>query len=62
MEAKKNVIDRRQIHLEKVMRPDYIPFLGGRPKRTTIISNDDILNLAILLNTTDSVETLIKSL
>lgn len=61
MEAKK-VIDRRQIHLEKVMSPDYIPFLGGRPKRTTIISNDDIMDLAIMLNTADSVETFIKNL
>jgi hypothetical protein len=62
MEAKKNVIDRRQIHLEKVMRPDYIPFLGGRPKRTAIINNDDIINLAIMLNTTDSVEMFFKNL
>jgi hypothetical protein len=62
MEAKKNVIDRRQIHLEKIMRPDYISFLGGRPKRTIIINNDDIMNLAIMLNTTDSVETFIKNL
>jgi hypothetical protein len=62
MEAKKNVIDRRQIHLEKIMRPDYIPFLGGRPKRTIIINNEDIMNLSIMLNTTDSVETFIKNL
>jgi hypothetical protein len=62
MEAKKNVIDRRQIHLEKVMRPDYIPFLGGRPKRAVIINSDDILNLAIMLNTTDAVEAFIKNL
>ena len=61
MEAKK-VIDRRHIHLEKVMSPDYIPFLGGRPKRTATISNDDIMDLAIMLNTTDSVETFIKNL
>ena len=61
MEAKR-VIDRRQIHLEKVMSPDYIPFLGGRPKRSTTISNDDIMDLAIILNTTDSVETFIKNL
>lgn len=62
MEAKKNVIDRRQIHLEKIMRPDYIPFLGGRPKRTMIINHEDIMNLAIMLNTSDSVETFIKNL
>jgi hypothetical protein len=47
---------------KKVMRPDYIPFLGGRPKRTAIINNDDIINLAIMLNTTDSVEMFFKNL
>ena len=31
------------------MRPDYIPFLGGRPKRETIISKDEITNLSIML-------------
>lgn len=62
MEAKKKVIDRRQIHLEKVMRPDYIPFLGGRPRRSTIINNDEIMNLAIMLNTTDSVESFLKNM
>ena len=61
MESKK-VIDRRQIKLEKVMRPDYIPFLGGRPQRTTVITSDDMIDLAIILNTTDSVEMLIKNL
>lgn len=32
-----------------------IPILSGRPDRDTIISIDDIMNLVILLNTTDSV-------
>jgi hypothetical protein len=61
MEAKK-VIDRRQIHLEKVMRPDYIPFLGGRPKRTVVINGDDIMNLKIALHTYDSVESFLKNM
>jgi hypothetical protein len=52
----KNVIDKRQIRLEEVMKPDYIPFLGGRPDRVTIISPDDIMNLKINLNTIQSVE------
>jgi hypothetical protein len=43
MESKR-VIDRRKIRLEKVMRPDYIPFMGGRPDRKTVISMDDIVN------------------
>jgi hypothetical protein len=61
MEAKK-VIDRRKIDLEKVMSPDYIPFLGGRPDRAKVINNDDIVDLSIMLNTTDSVETFLKNL
>ena len=32
-----------------------IPFLSGRPERTTIISEDEILNLRINLNITKSV-------
>jgi hypothetical protein len=59
MENKK-IIDKRQIRLEEVMKPDYIPFLGGRPDKETVIRLDDILNLKIILNTTDSVEELIK--
>lgn len=59
MENKK-IIDKRQIRLEEVMKPDYIPFLGGRPKRITVISLDDIVNLKINLNTIKSVEEFIK--
>ena len=55
MENKK-IIDKRQIRLEEVMKPDYIPFLGGRPERLTVIRTDDIVDLKINLNTTDSVE------
>jgi hypothetical protein len=55
MENKK-IIDKRQIRLEEVMKPDYIPFLGGRPERLTVIRMDDIVNLKINLNTTESVE------
>jgi len=56
------VIDRRQIRLEKVMGPDFIPFLGGRPERIGIISADDIVNLKIMLNTSASVQDLIANL
>jgi hypothetical protein len=55
MENKK-IIDKRQIRLEEVMKPDYIPFLGGRPERAMVIRADDIVNLKINLNTTESVE------
>jgi hypothetical protein len=55
MENKK-IIDKRQIRLEEVMKPDYIPYLGGRPDRHTVIREDDVVNLKINLNTTASVE------
>jgi len=60
MENKK-IIDKRQIRLEEVMKPDYIPFMGGRPERATVIRMDDIMNLKINLNTTESVEEFIKN-
>lgn len=56
MEGNKKIIDRRIIKLEEINKKDYIPFLGGRPKRNNIITKDEILDLKILLNTTKSVE------
>jgi hypothetical protein len=53
---KRNVVDKRSVKLEDVLKKDYIPFLGGRPKRETIISHEDIMNLEITLNTCASVE------
>jgi len=44
------------------MKPDYIPFMGGRPERSTVISADDTLNLVILLNTTTTAEAFINKL
>jgi hypothetical protein len=58
---RKKVIDKRSIHLENVLRPDYIPFLSGRPNRETVIGKDDMMNLAIVLNTTNTIEEFIKS-
>jgi hypothetical protein len=61
MEAeKKRIIDKRNIRLEEVMKADYIPFLGGRPQRSTVIGWDDIVDLKINLNTCTSVEEFIK--
>lgn len=37
-------------------------FSEGRPDRDTIITNDDILNLKILLNTEEDLEKLISLL
>lgn len=53
---KRNVIDRRAVRLEKVLSKDFIPFLGGRPDRATVISNEDITNLAIAINTAASLD------
>lgn len=33
-----------------------IPFMGGRPKRDTVINSDDIINLVIACNTCSSVD------
>ncbi len=52
----RNVIDKRSVRLEDVLRPDYIPFLGGRPKRETVIGKEDIMNVVIALNTSATVE------
>lgn len=59
---KAKVIDKRQIRLEDVTSSDYIPFLGGRPERTIVINKDDAMNIAILVNTTGSVEEFLEKL
>ncbi|MBN1759078.1 MAG: hypothetical protein JW863_12210 [Chitinispirillaceae bacterium] len=59
---KPTIIDKRSLHLEDITKADFIPFLGGRPKRTFIITPDDIINLRILLNTTLSVTEFIKKM
>jgi hypothetical protein len=40
----------------------HIPFLEGRPRRATPIDRDDVLNLEIALNTSKTVEELLKNL
>jgi hypothetical protein len=59
---KKKVKDKRSIKLENVLRADYIPFLSGRPERDTVIGNEDLMNLEILLNTKNTVEELLGGL
>jgi hypothetical protein len=59
---KKKVVDKRSIKLENILKPDYIPFLSGRPDRETVIGKDDMINLAIILNMTNTVEAVIKSI
>jgi len=53
---KSKVRDRRVVKIESVLRPDFIPFKGGKPARNTAIGNEDILNLRIALNTAESLE------
>jgi len=53
---RKRVVDKRSIKLEDILKPDYIPFLSGRPERETVINADDLMNLEIVMNTTNSVE------
>ncbi|HEX2957234.1 MAG TPA: hypothetical protein VHO70_10395 [Chitinispirillaceae bacterium] len=56
----KNVVDKRSIKLEDVLKPDYIPFLAGRPSREKVIGADDLINLKINLNTCNTVEEFLK--
>jgi len=59
---KKKVVDKRSIKLEHVLSSDYIPFMSGRPERETVIGKDDMMNLEIALNTSETVEELLKQL
>ena len=54
---------------DKVLRTDsstvswigkFIPFMGGRPRRDTIITDDDIMNLIIACNTCSTLEEFFK--
>lgn len=56
MSTKRYVNDKRNVRLEEVSRDDYIPFLGGRPLRESSISEDDVINLIITLNTARSMD------
>jgi hypothetical protein len=59
---RKRVVDKRTIKLEDLLKPDYIPFLSGRPERETIINDDDLMNLEIMVNTTNSVEDFVQKI
>jgi hypothetical protein len=56
---KRHVVDKRSVKLEDVMKSDYIPFLGGRPKREKVIGKDDVINLEIELNTYSTIDELL---
>jgi len=59
---KRHVVDKRSIKLEDVLKSDYIPFLSGRPVREKVIGKDDLLNLAITLNTVSTIGELIAKI
>ncbi len=50
------VNDKRQVKLEHMLSSDYIPFLEGRPSREVPIEKNDEVDVAIALNTTNSLE------
>jgi len=50
------VHDKRVVKLDHVLAKDFIPFKEGRPVRERVISNEDLLNLRIALNTADTLE------
>lgn len=53
---KRNVLENRPKDLNKVEDKTSIPFLGGRPNRDTIISEDEIIDLRINLNISTTVD------
>ncbi len=61
MEIKK-YFDNLNVKLQDVVKPDHIPFLGGRPDRITIISKEDIQNLTIELNRDQGLDSLLAHL
>ncbi len=52
--------DRRAVKLEDVLKADFIPFKGGRPKRDEPISDSDVVDLKIALETRRTLERLFQ--
>ena len=55
------IIDRRRITLHDAMHGHFIPMYEGRPKREEVIGKDDVLNLEIVLNTCNTVESFLEA-
>lgn len=55
------ITDRRRIKLSDVLSSDYVPFMGGRPKRTKDIGPDDQIELHERLSKIDMIEELIDA-
>jgi hypothetical protein len=56
-------MENKKTHLKRrIFSEERIPFLEGRPERECAISRDDIVDLAIILNTKDAVEDIVAAL
>jgi len=51
---KGNLNEKNGGKFQNLLETDYIPWFEGRPDRETAISQDDITNLNIALNTTSN--------
>ena len=58
----KHIHDKRRFSLNKILSDEYIPYLGGRPERGTIIGKHDVIDLKIALNITADVNEFVESL
>ncbi|NLL15009.1 MAG: hypothetical protein GX267_16525 [Fibrobacter sp.] len=53
-EQNMDTLDKPLIQPDQFINHPFIPFLQGRPVREGIISNEDLINLKIALNTSKS--------
>lgn len=51
-----DTLDKPLIQPDQFTKHPFIPFLQGRPVREGIICNEDIINLKIALNTSNSLQ------
>jgi hypothetical protein len=51
-----NFEDKRAVKLQNVLAKDFIPLFSGRPQRERVIGRDDLMDLDILLHTSNSLE------
>jgi hypothetical protein len=59
---KRNTLENQPLPLETTLTDKSIPFLGGRPDRLDIISEDEILDLKITLNITKTVDEFLETI
>ena len=54
--------DQRFAKLAKVLSKEFIPLFGGKPIREKVINRDDVLDIKILLNSTEDVDAFVAKL